>query len=180
MFTHSWSHTLLLGCSHSSMSECVRGREKLNTTKTSVCKRKGRIESRVDRRKLYVATAVEGAVLPFKVLFSVSCSLRKRQGFNRWTDPGSTEIYDCDAFLGRSDSRRNTCRRLVRSCQCTAARREKWRIHLHLGKKRPRVVHADISLSVITPTHACRYQRTREVETDPTIFPCNIHSNADH
>lgn len=39
------------------------------------------------------------------------------------TDPSSKEICGCGVFLGRSGSRGNTCRQLVQSYQCTAARR---------------------------------------------------------
>lgn len=62
-------------------------------------------------------------------------SHEKTTGFNQWTDPGSRETDDCDASLGRSDSQGNTCRRLVQSCPCTAARTEKSHKHLHLEEK---------------------------------------------
>lgn len=61
---------------------------------------------------------------------------------NRWwqggwtTDLDSKEICGCGVFLGRSDSRGNTCRQLVRSCRCTAAHRGMQHTHPRLWRER--------------------------------------------
>lgn len=62
-----------------------------------------------------------------------------------WTDPDSREICGYGACPGQSDSRGNTCRRLVRNYQCTAAHRETLHTHPHLQEHNKRWAQSEMS-----------------------------------